>query len=143
MASLDLPAEAEAGAEAGAEGGAEAGAAAGAEAGAEAGTEAGTEAGAEAHVVGGGGGTGAMWQLADMWDLPGTYRPLLAFPRSLEHGLCCYDDHTRALVPSDLDVIEAGVLTLTLALTLTRTLTLALTLTSTAAPPPLLTLTRI
>ena len=91
MASLDLPPEAVAEAEAAAEAGA--------------GTAAG--AGAEAYVVGGG-GTRALWQLPGMWDLPGTYRPLLAFPTSLEHELCRYDDHTLPLVPSDLDIIEAG-----------------------------------
>ena len=52
------------------------------------------------------GADGAFWRQPGTFDLPGTYRPLLARPRSLTAIIVPYDDHTVPLLTSDLDAID-------------------------------------
>ena len=70
--------------------------------------EEGGEGGAAAGDSGAGGGAvDAPWYFPDFFDLPGGYRPVLAFPRELRSELVAYaDDATAPLEPLDLDKIE-------------------------------------
>ena len=52
------------------------------------------------------GADGAFWRQPCTFDLPGTYRPLLARPRALTAKCIAYDYHTLPLLASDLDGID-------------------------------------
>ena len=48
----------------------------------------------------------ARWFQAGLFDLPGGYRPLLAFASRLSGGVLSYTDPIAVLEPSDLDALE-------------------------------------
>ena len=87
--------------EAGARHGGEAGGEAGAQHGGEADGEASGEAGGEA------GGKPSMWYCPELFDLPGGYRPLVAFASDVSSELIAYTDVTLPLEPMDVDALES------------------------------------
>lgn len=48
----------------------------------------------------------ALWYYPELFDLPGCYRPLLAYPTDMSADVLAYTDHTATLEPSDLDALE-------------------------------------
>ena len=51
-------------------------------------------------------GNANIWCLPELFDLPGCYRPLIAFAADLQSDIIAYDDHTVPLVVGDMDQLE-------------------------------------
>ena len=80
------------------------------EGGGEGGSEGGDEVGGEGGDEGGGkgGDEAGLWYCPGVFDLPGGYRPLVAFASDLTSSVISYTDYTAPLEAMDADLLDAA-----------------------------------